>query len=361
MIVDAIITNLSPKDLFNEVPGLPAHVLFMCVLYADYSKNASMLQGLLTRAMQAIKAAVLRSATELSTLGFWMTITFRLLNDMKQFGTDAALQTHTDAASRRLENFDLQEYRMVLSDLLVNVYHTVVKHIEHHLTPLLVPGVLEHESIQGMHASTPMRRTRSAQQNVEVTIKAVVHELAAINECLQRACVEPRLVRQVFDQVFYLINATVVNTMLLRKDLCHWSKGMQIRCNLTALEEWVHKQGLEDCKHQLVEAVQLTQLLQVDKTRVEDVDAIRQCCDRLNVVQIQKILTMYSPGDGEDRVPAAVIRAVVERGGGAGDPGRLMLDTTHVLPVTFPFTPSDPKFATLKLPKAFMLPFMEKI
>ena len=70
---------------------------------------------------------------------------------------------------------------------------------------------------------------------------------------------------------------------------------------------------------------------------------------------------MYTPGEGEDRVPAAVIRAVVERASDKVDASKLMLDAALVLPVTFPFSASDPKFPTLKLPKLFHLPFMEKI
>ena len=365
MIVDALVLSVSPKDMVNELPGLPAHVLFMCALYADHMQNAAMLQSLLMKSMAAIKEVVMRNIVELDVLGFWLTNTFRLLNDMKQFSTDTQFHSREDTVSRRLENFDLSEYRMVLSDLLVNIYHTVVKHIEHQLTPLIIPAVLEYESIQGMFASTPMRhRSRNhPPSSPDTTIKTLLNELTNINESLQRACVEPKLLRQIYAQVFYLINATIVNTLLLRKDLCHWSKGMQIRCNLTALEEWAHKFGLDDSRDQLGEAVQITQLLQVNKSRMEDVDAIRQGCDRLNALQIQKILTMYSPGDGEERVPASVIRAVTERSNDKGGEGsdRLMLDASQILPVVFPFSPSDPKFPSLKIPKAFCLPFLEKI
>ena len=45
--------------------------------------------------------------------------------------------------------------------------------------------------------------------------------------------------------------------------------------------------------------MQLAQLLQMNKTKMEDVDLIRNSCSKLNTLQIQKILTMYSPGEGE--------------------------------------------------------------
>ena len=30
-------------------------------------------------------------------------------------------------------------------------------------------------------------------------------------------------------QLFYYIGANMMNNLLLRKDMCHWSRGMQIR------------------------------------------------------------------------------------------------------------------------------------
>lgn len=49
---------------------------------------------------------------------------------------------------------------------------------------------------------------------------------------------------QVFAQVFTYINAVMVNNIMLRKDLCHWTTGIQIRRNLATVEEWSQKRGL---------------------------------------------------------------------------------------------------------------------
>jgi myosin-5 len=126
-----------------------------------------------------------------------------------------------------LVNFDLQVYRTVLSDVLVSIYHTVVKHIEHQLAPLVVPAILESEPLAGIDGSRPAPR-RNITPHAAVGVSAVVELLATSLSELRRCQVEPRLVKQVFAQLFYSINATMVNTILLRKDLCHWSTGMQV-------------------------------------------------------------------------------------------------------------------------------------
>ena len=46
---------------------------------------------------------------------------------------------------------------------------------------------------------------------------------------LSQHAVDPELVKQIFRQLYYFIGASALNNLLLRKDMCNWSKGMQIR------------------------------------------------------------------------------------------------------------------------------------
>ncbi len=115
----------------------------------------------------------------------------------------------------------------MLSDVLVSIYHTVVKHIEHQLVPLVVPAILESQLLAGIDGSRPAPR-RNFTPHSAASVGAVIDLLAASLAELRRCHVEPRLIKQVFAQLFYTINATMVNTILLRKDLCHWSTGMQV-------------------------------------------------------------------------------------------------------------------------------------
>jgi myosin-5 len=81
----------------------------------------------------------------------------------------------------------------------------------------------------------------------------------------------------------------MLNNLLLRKDMCHWSRGMQIRFNLTQLEEWCRHNGLQDCG--VTEAfepiIQATQLLQVSKKSQSDVAGIFEMCTALNPLQVR--------------------------------------------------------------------------
>lgn len=42
----------------NMIPGLPAHILFMCVRYADYLNDADMLKSFMSVTIDGIKQVV---------------------------------------------------------------------------------------------------------------------------------------------------------------------------------------------------------------------------------------------------------------------------------------------------------------
>lgn len=373
-VVSALVLRLGPSSLPQALPGLPAHLLFMCVLYADHVENAAMLQGLLTKAMTAMKQVVMQNAADIDVLAYWLSNGYRLLSNMKQFSGEPQFKTRDDELSLTLNTFDLQEYRIVLSDLLVQIYHTVLKHVEVQLTPMIVPGMLDYESLPGAGSAAAAGGRRGGHSGVAggkpaAKVDDIVRLFNSVLQAMQRQCVEPRLVQQVFKQLFYVVNAIMVNNLLLRKDLARLTKGMQVRYNISKLQDWARDNNLEQIGSALIEAVQITQLLQCNKTKADDVDTIFTTCVNLNPLQIQKVLTMYTPEEFESRVPAALLRAVQEResqakgarGASEGGAAKLLMDTGHMFSVTFPFTPSTPKFPTLELPADLELDFVEKI
>ena len=57
----------------------------------------------------------------------------------------------------------------------------------------------------------------------------IVNRLQFYLQLLSSQSISINIVRQFIGQLLYFINATLLNNLILRKDLCHWSKGIQIR------------------------------------------------------------------------------------------------------------------------------------
>ena len=60
----------------------------------------------------------------------------------------------------------------------------------------------------------------------------LLHLLTRFNTIFQKHGLDPQLISRIFRETFYYICAGTLNNILLRKDMCHWSKGMQIRYNV---------------------------------------------------------------------------------------------------------------------------------
>lgn len=95
-----------------------------------------------------------------------------------------------------------------------------------------VSGMLEHETIQGVSGVKPTglrKRTSSIADEGTYTLDSILRQLSAFHSTMCQHGTDPELIKQVVKQQFYIIGAVTLNNLLLRKDMCSWSKGMQIR------------------------------------------------------------------------------------------------------------------------------------
>ena len=54
-IVSALVVNLNPSAFEGQIPCLPAHLLFMCLRYADHIKNEHQVTVLLEGIIKGIQ------------------------------------------------------------------------------------------------------------------------------------------------------------------------------------------------------------------------------------------------------------------------------------------------------------------
>lgn len=131
-----------------------------------------------------------------------------------------------------MRNFDLSEYRVVLSNVALWIFNNIITQLKERVQPLTVPALLEHEAITGLDGHSSRPRSCSVGQEPDFTqqkLNSLLEELTTVQKQLQYHGVDPEIVVQIFKQLFYFMCASALNNLLLRNELCHWTKGMQIR------------------------------------------------------------------------------------------------------------------------------------
>ena len=74
----------------------------------------------------------------------------------------------------------------------------------------------------------------------------------------------------------------------VRRDLCNWTKAMQLRYNVSQIEEFLSRRHMREATiiQELNPLVQSSQLLQVKKQDEKDAVLLLQMCENLSGAQV---------------------------------------------------------------------------
>ncbi|TNN87076.1 Unconventional myosin-Va [Liparis tanakae] len=368
-LVKKLVVDLKPRGVaVSLIPGLPAYIIFMCVRYADNVNDDQRVSTLLNSTISSIKGVIKRKGSDFEVVSFWLANTCRLLHCLKQYSGDEAFVTHNTAKQNEhcLANFELSEYQQVYGDLAIQIYRQLVKCMEVTLQPLIVASMLEHETIQGVLGSKPtgLRKRSTSFPDQAVTVEVLLQRLGGFLSTMSQHGMDLDLIKQLVKQQYYIICAVTLNHLLLRKDMCCWSKGLQIRYNVWHLEEWLTEREMSDCgaKETLEPLVQAARLLQIKKNTEEDAQVICTMCSALTTAQIVKVLTLYTPViEFEERVSNTFITTIKNLLKDRVESTTLMMDTKKIFSVTLPFTPSSVALEDIQIPASLNLGFLARI
>ncbi|CAB1318320.1 unnamed protein product [Coregonus sp. 'balchen'] len=357
LLVKTLITDMKPQAVSATVPCLPAYILFMCIRHADYINDDQKVHSLLTSTINAIKKVLKKNNDDFEMTSFWLANTSRLLHCLKQYSGDESFMTQNTAKQNEhcLKNFDLAEYRQVLSDLSIQIYQQLIKVAEHVMQPMIVSAMLESESIPSLAGVKPMGyRNRSSSMDKDeegpgsYTLEALIRQLGQFHGVMGEHGLDPEIAGQVVRQLFYSINAVTLNNLY----------------NISQMEEWLRGKNLHQSGAvvNLEPVIQAAQLLQVKKKTSQDAEAICSLCTALTMQQIVKILNLYTPlNEFEERVTVSFIRNIQNRLQERNDVPMLLVDTKHTFPVLFPYTPSALSLETLHIPANLSLDFLTRV
>ncbi|XP_055019132.1 unconventional myosin-Vb [Boleophthalmus pectinirostris] len=365
-----LVTDLRGDMALTLPPGLSASVLFLCIRQIDQSGDQMRTRSFCTAIVSAVKAALKKHSNDVDMTALWLK-NGCLLHDLLAQHSSKQMWESDEMVPLAV---DLSDQIRVLSDLCIQAYQQLLSITEARLQSIVVPALLESESISNLAGSAgklPLSRKRTSSDTRMVggeapSMSSLLRELGALHTAMSRQALPPELMEQAFHQLTYLMCASAFNSLLLRKDMCNWSRGMQIRYNVSLLEEWLRSRGLSagGTVATLEPLIQAVQLLQMGKKTEGDAKSMVQTCTALSSQQIVKILTLYTPhSDLDERVTLNFIRTVqglLKKGSDSQAP-QILMDVRQVFPVTFPSLPSPNLHADqLKIPDNLKISFLRR-
>jgi len=187
-----------------------------------------------------------------------------------------------------------------LDSLEYNIYHTWMLETKKRLSKMVIPALIESQSLPGFTTSDGggrlFNRLLSSNSQPAFSMDDILNLLNKVWKSLKSYYMEDSVVQQVITELLKLIGVASFNDLLMRRNFSSWKRGshfrtnppkliltdnrsaaMQIQYNITRIEEWCKSHGMPEGTLQLEHLMQVTKLLQLKKVRWSRVSIYVTC------------------------------------------------------------------------------------
>lgn len=242
-----------------------------------------------------------------------------------------------------------------LESLEFNIYHTWMKILKKKLNKMIIPAIIESQSLPGFVTNENNRFLGKLLQTNSQPAYSMDNLLSLLNSvfrAMKAYYLEDSIITQTITELLRLVGVTAFNDLLMRRNFLSWKRGLQINYNITRIEEWCKSHDMPEGTLQLEHLmVRMTAHTSFDPDTLADVfaasheafaaeegysqryrDYSRYLLDvshltdnseqsdwmliennRLSPNQIQKLLNQYLVADYEQPINGEIMKAVASR------------------------------------------------
>lgn len=334
-ILKTVILGMQPIRSKLQKP-VPANIIFLSARFAHYYSSSELLESLLFAVIAAIDQSIKTRPEDMTLLSFWISNCTLLLYYLKK---DPGLAIATI------------EYQLRISELLHEIFVLLVKDAQRRIDKILEVSMLEFDTIPGLddvrfegewrvfkhfslrskspvnnyspvanlQSSTSLKRSSSGsilapifrappsspRQRSAPSPRNVTSLLSSTLFVLQTYEIHPMIIEQVMCQLFYFMSCELFNKILSKKKYLCRSKAMQIRLNVSAIEDWVRTNNLSlSLINHFQPLIQLLQLLMC-WSQMTDFSILVQTTKELNLInpaQLKRVSKNYRYEVNETRI-----------------------------------------------------------
>jgi serine/threonine protein kinase len=299
----------NPPPISSEVL-FPAHLVFIATSLMWNHGFVKESKRFLDNIIQSIQQEVAqRDGDEAVTLGaFWLSNVHEMLSFIFFFAEDCYGQQRT--GSHEYDHL-LEIVQHDLESLEVSIQHIWMKMLKRKLHKMIVPAVVESQSLPGFVADSSGFLGKLLQPGY--SMDNLLGLLNNVYKAMKAFYLEDTIITMTLTEMLRLVNVTAFNDMLMRRNFLTWKRGLQINYNVTKIEEWCKSHDLPECRIQIEHLMQATKVLQLKKTTLNDIEIIQDICWMLSPNQIQKLLDQYLVTSYDQPINCDFMKAIASR------------------------------------------------
>ncbi|CUT99321.1 myosin va [Echinococcus multilocularis] len=338
---EVIFINRLVKDLdvqkAKSWPSLAvAELIFLLLRGADAVHDEAQISTLLTTTIRAVQSVLNEQTSTNETILFWLVNTFGLRNCIYKFSGNGRESVCDEERIYELQNYDINPFLPLLNDVITLAFQLIMGQVAEVVFPqaLITGALLEYEPIPSLTCQALIvsasggLRPQNTWLRRKPHFKRFMNSLDNIFDFLTALNADASLTWCILHRIFYYICSSALNSILLRKDLCNWARGAQIRHNLATLETWlsdrdlvpeesdseVYRRGrhLRDLVLPLIQVCHILQSKKGGSDKVK-ISSLCQLCPNLTSAQILRLLSRCTLVNGMEEVVQPEFLAAVRR------------------------------------------------
>ena len=119
-----------------------------------------------------------------------------------------------------------------LDSLEYNIYHTWMTEVKKRLAKMVIPALIESQSLPGFVSSdgsgrmfSRMLQNMGQSQTPSASMDDVLNLLNKVWKCLKSYYMEESVMQQVITELLKLIGQLAFNDLIMRRNFCSWKRG----------------------------------------------------------------------------------------------------------------------------------------
>jgi myosin-5 len=128
-----------------------------------------------------------------------------------------------------------------LESLEFNIYHTWMKVLKKRMQKMIVPAIIESQSLPGFVTNDSSRflgKLLNTSNSPAYSMDNLLTLLNSVYKAMKSYYLESSIITQTVTELLRLVGVTAFNDLLMRRNFLSWKRGLQINYNITRIEEW---------------------------------------------------------------------------------------------------------------------------
>ena len=141
-----------------------------------------------------------------------------------------------------------------LESLEFNIYHTWMKVLKKKLHKMIVPAIIESQSLPGFvtnESNKFLGRLLQTNTAPAFSMDNLLSLLNGVYRAMKGYYLEDSIIKQTVTELLRLVGVTAFNDLLMRRNFLSWKRGLQINYNITRIEEWCKSHDMPEGTLQL--------------------------------------------------------------------------------------------------------------